>query len=57
MENISLDEMLETTLMFDEENLDIRTVTIGISLLSCMSTSVDTLCKNIENKIYKYAKN
>lgn len=57
MENISLDEMLETTLMFDEENLDIRTVTIGISLLSCMSTNVDTLCKNIENKIYKYAKN
>ncbi len=38
-------------------NLDIRTVTLAISLRDCIHPDVDVLCQNIRNKIKKYAKN
>lgn len=49
-------EVMETINMIDRENLDIRTITMGISLKSCANPDVDVLCENIYNKITKYAK-
>ena len=56
MEKLKLEEVFETVNMFEEDNLDVRTITMGISLLDCISDDVDKLCENIYNKIYKYAK-
>ncbi len=38
-------------------NLDIRTVTLAISLRDCVHPDIDVLCENIKRKIRKYAKN
>ena len=38
-------------------NLDIRTVTLSLSLRDCISNDVDELCDNVRNKIIKYSKN
>ena len=43
--------------MIDKENLDIRTITMGISLKDCANPSVDIACKNIYKKIIKKAEN
>ena len=48
-------EILETNKMIREENLDVRTITIGISLLDCIDGNLDELCQNIRNKILKKA--
>ena len=48
---INLNEVVETNMMIEKENLDVRTITLGISLLDCMSESVDTLCRKIYDKI------
>ena len=45
-------EILETIKMIQQENLDIRTITMGISLLDCLSDSVDSTCEKIYDKIY-----
>lgn len=50
-------EIIETIKMISEENLDIRTVTIGISLRDCIHPDIDIACDNVYNKIVKYAKN
>ena len=57
MSVISVEQAIETTEMFSREHLDVRTITMGISLLDTMSSSVDSLCKNIEKKILYYASN
>ena len=44
-------DILETINMIREENLDIRTITMGISLLDCVSDDEDVLCKRIYDKI------
>ena len=49
-------EVLETINMIDRENLDIRTITMGISLKSCANPDVDIVCENVYNKITAYAK-
>jgi len=49
-------EVYETNQMITEENLDVRTITLGISLLDCASSDVEVFCKNIYNKITTYAK-
>ena len=49
--------ILETINMIKLYNLDIRTVTLAISLRDCISDDIDKLCDNIYNKITKYAKN
>lgn len=49
-------EIIETINMIDNENLDIRTITMGISLKSCAGPDVDTVCEKVYNKITTYAK-
>ena len=44
-------EVRETNKMIEENNLDVRTITMGISLLDCSSDSVEKTCENIYNKI------
>lgn len=50
-------QILETIRMVEEENLDIRTITMGISLLDCMDADADVACEKIFNKITTKAKN
>ena len=50
-------EVRETNKMIEENNLDVRTITMGISLLDCSSDSVEKTCENIYNKITTKAKN
>ncbi|MBQ9963655.1 MAG: PFL family protein [Clostridia bacterium] len=44
-------DILETITMIQEENLDIRTITMGISLLDCCDSDIDTVCRRIYEKI------
>ncbi|MGL4798559.1 MAG: PFL family protein [Cellulosilyticaceae bacterium] len=52
---ISRWEVLETNKMIQEENLDIRTITMGINLLDCISDDMDKLCNNVYDKITQRA--
>lgn len=54
---ISINEVIETNKMISDMNLDVRTITMGISLLDCVGTDVDDTCTKIYNKITTYAKN
>ena len=54
---IDKNSILETINMIKLHNLDIRTVTLALSLRDCVSEDVDRVCENIYNKIKKYAKN
>ena len=49
-------EVIETNHMIEKENLDVRTITIGISLLDCIDSDLDRLNENIYNKITTVAK-
>ena len=49
-------EILETIKMIDEEYLDIRTITMGISLLDCMDPDIQVSCQKVEEKICRLAK-
>ena len=49
-------EVIETNHMIEKENLDVRTITIGISLLDCIDSNLDKLNENIYNKITTVAK-
>ena len=49
-------EIIETIKMIQEENLDVRTITMGISLIDCMDTDIDKSCKKVYDKIYRCAK-
>ena len=49
-------EILETIQMIEEQNLDVRTITMGISLIDCMDTDIYKSCEKVYNKIYKCAK-
>ena len=53
---ININEVMETNAMIREENLDVRTITMGISLLDCISNDLKTTCDNIYNKITTSAK-
>ena len=44
-------DILETIKMIQEENLDIRTITMGISLLDCIDPDIDKACEKVYNKI------
>ena len=50
-------EVIETNEMIQKENLDVRTITMGISLLDCMDASLEECRKKIHDKIYDKAKN
>ena len=54
---ITLDEVLETNEMVRKMNLDVRTITMGISLLDCIGPDIDATCNNIYEKITRLAKN
>ena len=49
-------EIVETIKMIQEQNLDVRTITMGISLIDCMDTDIKKSCEKVYNKIFNYAK-
>ncbi len=53
---INLREVVETNEMIDKENLDVRTITLGISLLDCIDSDLQRLNDKIYQKIYDAAK-
>ena len=52
---INIHEVFETHDMIEKENLDVRTITIGISLLDCAGGDLDETCGRIRAKILRYA--
>ena len=54
---INISEVLETNRMILEENLDVRTITMGISLLDCADASLAKTCDKISAKLMRLAKN
>ena len=53
---LNMTDIMETITMIQEENLDIRTITMGISLLDCCDSDIDKSCEKVYNKIYRLAK-
>ena len=53
---INIFEVAETNEMIEKENLDVRTITLGISLLDCIDSDLDRLNEKIYHKIYEAAK-
>lgn len=53
---INLYEVIETNNMIEKENLDVRTITLGISLLDCIDQDLDKLNENVYRKITTVAK-
>ena len=53
---INIYEVLETNDMIEKENLDVRTITLGISLLNCIDSDLDKLNEKIYNRITSVAK-
>ena len=53
---INVSEIMETIKMIDEEYLDVRTITMGISLLDCADSDIDKSCAKIYEKITRVAK-
>ena len=52
---INLSEVRETNAMIEKENLDVRTITMGISLLDCIDSDLKVLRQKIYDKIYRSA--
>lgn len=53
---INIGEVIETNEMVEKENLDVRTITLGISLLDCIDSNLDKVNEKIYNKITTLAK-
>ncbi len=53
---LNMTDIMETITMIQEENLDIRTITMGISLLDCCDSDIDRSCEKVYSKIYRLAK-
>ncbi len=53
---INIFEVHETNKMIEQENLDVRTITLGISLLDCVDADLDVVCEKIYTKITALAK-
>lgn len=53
---LNITDILETIQMIQDECLDIRTITMGISLLDCVDSDIDKACKKVYNKITACAK-
>ena len=56
MSMISIYEVAETNQMIEHENLDVRTITLGISLMDCIDSDLDKLNEKIYKKITTVAK-
>lgn len=54
---INISEVLETNKMIEQENLDVRTITMGINLLNCADSDLQVTCDNIYKKITTLASN
>ena len=54
---LNLNDILETINMIKQENLDIRTITMGISLLDCADSNIDVSCQKVYDKIVRLAGN
>ena len=52
---INSSEILQTIEMIDQQHLDVRTVTMGISLLDCADSSMDACCRKVYDKICRKA--
>ena len=57
MSIVTRSDILETINMIQHENLDVRTITMGISLYDCVSDDIDKLCNHIYDKITHKAEN
>ena len=55
MLELDIEDILSTERMFDQNKLDVRTITMGISLLGCVSSDEKTLCNNIYDTICRNA--
>lgn len=53
---LNISDIMETINMIQNENLDVRTITMGISLLDCADSDIDKSCEKVYNKIYRLAK-
>ncbi|HHU17318.1 MAG: PFL family protein [Anaerovoracaceae bacterium] len=53
---LNMTDIMETITMIQEENLDIRTITMGISLLDCCDSDIERSCNKVYEKIYRCAK-
>lgn len=53
---LNFKDIMETITMIQEENLDIRTITMGISLLDCADSDIDRSCQKVYDKITSKAK-
>ena len=53
---LNMSDIMETITMIQEENLDIRTITMGISLIDCADSDIDKSCEKVYNKITTKAK-
>jgi uncharacterized protein (UPF0210 family) len=54
---LSSEEIIRTVEMLKNENLDVRTVTLGISLRDCASPFADDLCSRVRQKVQKHSQN
>lgn len=54
---LNANDILETIKMIDEENLDVRTITMGISLIDCADRNIEVSCEKVYEKITRLAKN
>lgn len=54
---INISEVIETNRMIEKENLDVRTITVGISLLDCAADTVEEVCSKVKSKIIRIAGN
>ena len=52
---INSSEILQTIEMIDQQHLDVRTVTMGISLLDCADSAMEECCRKVYDKICKKA--
>lgn len=53
---ININEVIETNKMIEQENLDVRTITLGISLLDCADPNLEELNRKVYDKITSIAK-
>lgn len=53
---LDMKDIMETVTMIEKDDLDIRTITMGISLIDCADSDIDRSCEKIYNKIYSHAK-
>lgn len=54
---MNINEILETINMIDNEDLDVRTITMGISLLDCIDPDISKATQKVYDKICRYAEN